>query len=134
MTREEFKNRLESGNLCVYDLNEINEFDLESDTLYMDNGDEYLFDSIDFDYFYEYEILTDELFSDDIREMIKELNKCKKEYNKFTRGENCIVALKNDCLSVVNDEELEMMYSVEYFNEMSERSAVVISKLKRIKG
>ena len=133
MTRQEFKNRLERGNVCVYDLNEINEFHLESDTLYMDSGDEYKFDDIDFDYFYEFEILTEEPFSDDIRDLIKELNMCFKGYSKFSRGENCVVALKTDCLSVITDEEIEMMYSVEYFYEMLERESVVISKLKRIK-
>lgn len=134
MTREQFKDRLEQGNVCIYDMNDINEFDLESDTLYMENGDEYKFDDINFDYFYEFEIISEEPFSDDIREIIKELNKCIKDYNKFTRGESCIVALRNDGLIVLNDEELEMMYSIEYFNEIFERDSVVISKLKRIKN
>lgn len=130
LNREELKDILITSNICFYDGIGIIEFDKETDTLDLVDMSEVKFDSIDFDFFVEYKIEEEYGFEDDIKEIIKDLNKCSKEYQKFESGNSCMVIVESEEKKVLNQDEIEELYSFE--NLQNKFESLMILKLKKL--
>jgi hypothetical protein len=109
MTQKRLK-ELTEDYLCFYDYEPVNEF--HEGVIYTDNGDEYNFEDIDFDYFYAYEKDEYEL-STDIRELIQLINKAKKEINKFDKGKTFFGFIRNEYDLLMTEESLDELFDFE---------------------
>jgi len=114
VTKERLKELVENYN-CFYDGDPINEF--HKGVLYSDNGSEYNFKDLDFDYFYAYEI-EEYTMTSDIRDFIKLVNKCKKELNKFENGDSFFGLVKNEFELYQTEECLETLFDFNLLEEV----------------
>jgi hypothetical protein len=112
---EEIKNLSEDGNYIVnYNGQIINEFSDENETLYTDDGDEISYNNLDIENgFNIFEIKEEYDFENDIREVIKDLNRCKKDCSKYERGEKCFIIFETDTQSIFTSEMIDELYDID---------------------
>jgi ABC-type enterochelin transport system ATPase subunit len=112
---EEIKNLFEDGNYIVnYNSQIINEFSDENETLYTDDGDEISYNNLDIENgFNIFEIKEEYDFEKDIREIIKDLNRCTKDCSKYERGEKCFIIFETDTQSIFTSEMIDELYDID---------------------
>jgi len=106
MNKEELKECL-TKYMCYYDLNLITEFC--EDILYSDSGKEYNYRDIDFSYFFVYK-KEEYLFTSDLKDFMKLVNKSKKELMKFEKGNSFYGFLYKEWDLLLGEDHLDKLY------------------------
>jgi ATP-dependent helicase YprA (DUF1998 family) len=111
MKLEEYVNNY----MCFYDLQIVNE--LHEGVLYMEDGDEYKVEDLDMDYFFAYD--REELdINWDIRDMVKDINVCKRDLKKFEQGKNFLCFVVSE-MEILTDEGLNELFDFDFLETKS---------------
>jgi len=129
---KDIKDMYENGSFIInYNGQVINEFSDENETVYMDDGEEIPYNTLVAEDFNIFEIIGEYNLETDIREVIKDLNKCKKNFSKYERGENCFVIYEPDGQIIFTEETIDELYDLEYLTRKI--YDIKVLKLKKIK-
>ena len=114
LSKQELHNFIDQGFICIYDGFRLSEYDIENDVLYSDYQEDKKYADIDFDFLKVYEVDGVNSFNIDTMEIIKTIQKCIKEQDKFEKGKSCICLIEDGCDIYTVENMQEMLSDIDF--------------------
>jgi hypothetical protein len=114
LSKQELHDFMDQGFICLLDGVRIAEYDIENDILYSDFQEDKKFADIDFDFLVIYEVDEADSFNTNTMEIIKIIQKCIKEQDKFEKGKSCVCLIEDGCDIYTVENMKEMLSDIDF--------------------
>ena len=114
LSKQELHDFLDQGFICLYDGVRLSEYDIEKDIIYADFDADQKYSDINFDYLVIYKVDEADSFNTNTIEIIKIIQHCIKEQDKFEKGKSCVCLIEDGSDICTVEKMKEMLSDIDF--------------------